>query len=341
MNTRAAVLEFQDVSKHYRAGQQDVPALRNIDLRVEAGEVFGIIGRSGAGKSTLIRLINALERPDRGKVWVEDADVSAMNAPALRALRQKIGMIFQHFNLLSSKTVAQNVAFPLRIAGQSNEAAVQRRVSALLERVGLLEHARKYPAQLSGGQKQRVGIARALATGPRILLCDEATSALDPQTTQSVLHLLDEIHRELQLTIVVIAHEMNVIRALCDRVAVLDEGKIVETGETAEIFLHPKHPVSRHFVSESENIDEERLDAAFDRVEGSLARLTFRGEQVYEALFGKILREYGVDFCIVSGHVDRIGNMPYGRLVMGLRGARTHEALDEIRREGITIEILR
>ncbi|MDR1229048.1 MAG: ATP-binding cassette domain-containing protein [Azoarcus sp.] len=341
MNARPVILEFQSVSKHYSIGQQDVPALRGIDLKVGAGEVFGIIGHSGAGKSTLIRLINALERPDAGRILVDGADVTAMNATALRALRQKVGMIFQHFNLLSSKTAAQNIAFPLRIAGQLSETEIQRRVARLIERVGLSEHARKYPAQLSGGQKQRVGIARALATGPRILLCDEATSALDPQTTQSVLHLLDEINRELNLTIVLIAHEMKVIRTLCDRVAVLDEGRIVETGEVAEVFLQPRHPVSRRFVSESEDGREAYSSAVSDHIEGHLVRLTFRGEKLHDPAFGRIMREYDMDFRFISGHIDRIKNMPYGRLVLDLTGARTNEALDRIRGEGITVEDLR
>jgi D-methionine transport system ATP-binding protein len=337
----SVILEFQNVSKHYRVGGQDVPALRDVDLKVNTGEVFGIVGRSGAGKSTLIRLVNALERPDGGKVLVDGADVTAMSGTALRSLRQKIGMIFQHFNLLSSRTVTQNIAFPLRIAGQTDNAGIRRRVAALIDRVGLNEHAHKYPAQLSGGQKQRVGIARALATGPRILLCDEATSALDPQTTQSVLRLLNEINRELELTIVLITHEMQVIRTLCDRVAVLDAGAIVETGKVADVFLHPVHPVSRRFVSESGDLDEAHLRAAFDHVAGRLVRLTFRGDAVYEPMLGKVAREYGVDFCIVSGHIDRIGNTPCGQMVMGLTGTRVDDALAQIRREGVTVEALR
>ncbi|MDR0703171.1 MAG: ATP-binding cassette domain-containing protein [Azoarcus sp.] len=340
MNARPLILELQDVSKHYRVGRQDMPVLRNINLKVGAGEIFGIIGHSGAGKSTLIRLINALERPDAGRIWVDGAEVTAMDATALRALRQKAGMIFQHFNLLSSKTAAQNIAFPLRIAGQADEAEIRHRVAALIERVGLDGHADKYPAQLSGGQKQRVGIARALATGPRILLCDEATSALDPQTTQSVLRLLDEINRELNLTIVLIAHEMKVVRNLCDRVAVLDEGRIVETGEVAEVFLRPGHPASRRFVSESEEGDGDS-GGAFDHIEGRLVRLTFRGGKLHDTVFGEIMRECGVDFCFVSGHIDRIRHMPYGRLVLGLSGVRTAEALSRIRDAGIVVEDVR
>ena len=245
-----AIVELRDVSKHFRAAGRDVPVLSNVDLTVETGEIFGIVGHSGAGKSTLIRLVNALERPSSGRVLVEGEDVTAMDEPALRGLRQKIGMIFQHFSLLSARTVAQNIAFPLKLAGRMGEADIRARVTALIGRVGLSEHADKYPAQLSGGQKQRVGIARALATGPRLLLCDEATSALDPRTTRSVLGLLDEINRELNLTIVLITHEMQVIRALCDRVAVLDAGRIVESGEVDGLFRQPRHPVTEQFVAE-------------------------------------------------------------------------------------------
>jgi len=340
----SAILEFQNVSKNYRVHKRDIPALTGIDLSVTAGEVFGVIGHSGAGKSTLIRLINLLERPSDGRVLVNGEDVTRFDGAGLRALRQRIGMIFQHFNLLSSKTVADNIAFPLRIAGRHSAAEIQKRVAELIERVGLTEHTHKYPAQLSGGQKQRVGIARALATQPHILLCDEATSALDPQTTQSVLRLLDEINRELHLTIVLITHEMNVIRTLCDRVAVLDNGRIVESGDVADVFLHPQHQTSRRFVYESEDIDEETLYTAFSHVSGRLIRLTFRNETTYEPVLGRITRQCDVDFSILSGRIDRIKNVPYGQLVLGLgdrdSGRNINEALRRFREEGLTVEEL-
>jgi len=338
----SSTLEFQKISKSYRVKGRDIPAVVDVDLSVIAGEVFGVIGHSGAGKSTLIRLINLLERPSGGRVLIDGEDVTRLDDAGLRALRQRIGMIFQHFNLLSAKTVADNIAFPLRIAGQHSAAEIHQRVAELIERVGLTEHAHKYPAQLSGGQKQRVGIARALATQPRILLCDEATSALDPQTTQSVLRLLDEINRELRLTIVLITHEMNVIRTLCDRVAVLDSGRIVESGNVADVFLHPQHPTSRRFVYESEDIDEGTLHAAFSQVSGRLVRLTFRGAATYEPILGRITRQYGVDFSILTGRIDRIKHTPYGQLVLGLsdrdQGHSIGEALRCFREEGLTVE---
>lgn len=210
------MIEFHDVHKTYRVAGREIPALQPTRLNIQAGQIFGLIGHSGAGKSTLLRLINRLEEPSGGRILVEGEDVTALDAEGLRRFRQRVGMIFQHFNLLSSKTVADNIAMPLRLAGGFSRAEVDARVSELLARVGLSDHARKYPAQLSGGQKQRVGIARALACRPSILLCDEATSALDPQTTASVLQLLAEINRELKLTIVLITHEMDVIRRVCD-----------------------------------------------------------------------------------------------------------------------------
>ena len=249
------MIEFQHLQKSYAVDGNAVIALHPLDLAIRAGEVFGIIGHSGAGKSTLIRLINRLEEPSGGRVLIDGQDATALDAEGLRALRRRIGMIFQHFNLLSARTVAGNVAFPLELAG-TPKAEIDARVAELLRTVGLEAHAAKYPAQLSGGQKQRVGIARALATRPQILLCDEATSALDPQTTASVLALLGKINRELGLTIVLITHEMDVIRRVCDRVAVLDAGHMVEMGPVTDVFLHPQHPTTRRFVSESEHVDE-------------------------------------------------------------------------------------
>src|SRR5690554_7335185 len=246
------VIEFQQVHKAYNVQGRQIPALQPTDLQVRRGEVFGLIGHSGAGKSTLLRLINRLEEPSGGRIIVDGVDVTALDAQGLRRFRQRVGMIFQHFNLLSSKTVADNVAMPLKLAGELPRVQIKQRVVELLARVGLSEHANKYPAQLSGGQKQRVGIARALATDPKILLCDEATSALDPQTTAQVLQLLAEINRELGLTIVLITHEMDVIRRVCDRVGVMDGGVIVEHGLVSDVFLHPQHPTTQRFVQETE-----------------------------------------------------------------------------------------
>ncbi|WP_425477376.1 methionine ABC transporter ATP-binding protein [Stenotrophomonas ginsengisoli] len=332
-----AVIEFRQIHKSYPVAGRAVQALAPLDLSVAAGEVFGIIGHSGAGKSTLIRLINGLEMPTGGELIVDGQSLTGLYADGLRTLRQRIGMIFQHFNLLSSRTVAGNVAFPLELAGQPR-AQIDARVAELLATVGLAEHADKYPAQLSGGQKQRVGIARALATRPSILLCDEATSALDPQTTAAVLALLARINRELGLTIVLITHEMDVIRRVCDRVAVLDAGKVVETGAVADVFLHPQHPTTKRFVSEYEHSDEDSLLADLAAAGGRVVRLTFVGSDTYQPLLGRIARETGVDYSILSGRIDRIRDTPYGQLMVALTGGDTEAALAAFAAAGVDVQ---
>ncbi|HFF2152103.1 TPA: methionine ABC transporter ATP-binding protein, partial [Pseudomonas aeruginosa] len=324
-----------------RVAGREIPALQPTRLNIQAGQIFGLIGHSGAGKSTLLRLINRLEEPSGGRILVEGEDVTALDAEGLRRFRQRVGMIFQHFNLLSSKTVADNIAMPLRLAGGFSRAEVDARVSELLARVGLSDHARKYPAQLSGGQKQRVGIARALACRPSILLCDEATSALDPQTTASVLQLLAEINRELKLTIVLITHEMDVIRRVCDQVAVMDGGAIVEQGDVADVFLHPQHPTTRRFVFEAERVDEDERHDDFAHVPGLILRLTFRGEATYAPLLGTVARQTGVDYSILSGRIDRIKDTPYGQLTLALVGGDLEAAMSQLNAADVHVEVLR
>ena len=335
------MIQFDNVHKAYRVNGRDIPALQATSLQIGAGEIFGLIGHSGAGKSTLLRLINRLEEPSGGRILIDGEDSTALDARALRRLRQRIGMIFQHFNLLASKTVADNVALPLRLAGELPREAIDARVAALLARVGLSAHADKYPAQLSGGQKQRVGIARALATEPKILLCDEATSALDPQTTAQVLQLLAEINRELQLTIVLITHEMDVIRRVCDRVAVMDGGAIVEQGAVADVFLHPQHPTTRRFVLEAEHVDEGEQQGDFAHVPGRILRLTFRGEATYAPLLGQVARDTGVDYSILAGRIDRIRETPYGQLTLALTGGDLDAALARLDAADVHVEVLR
>ncbi|RPY70640.1 methionine ABC transporter ATP-binding protein [Pseudomonas aeruginosa] len=335
------MIEFHDVHKTYRVAGREIPALQPTRLNIQAGQIFGLIGHSGAGKSTLLRLINRLEEPSGGRILVEGEDVTALDAEGLRRFRQRVGMIFQHFNLLSSKTVADNIAMPLRLAGGFSRAEVDARVSELLARVGLSDHARKYPAQLSGGQKQRVGIARALACRPSILLCDEATSALDPQTTASVLQLLAEINRELKLTIVLITHEMDVIRRVCDQVAVMDGGTIVEQGDVADVFLHPQHPTTRRFVFEAERVDEDERHDDFAHVPGLILRLTFRGEATYAPLLGTVARQTGVDYSILSGRIDRIKDTPYGQLTLALVGGDLEAAMSQLNAADVHVEVLR
>ena len=335
----AHVIRFEGIHKSYPVAGREIVALHPLDLQIDAGEVFGIVGHSGAGKSTLLRLINGLETPSGGRLTVDGERLDTLDSAGLRGLRRRVGMIFQHFNLLSAKTVIDNIAFPLRLAGVSKTQA-RARAQDLLVRVGLEAHRDKYPAQLSGGQKQRVGVARALATGPKILLCDEATSALDPQTTASVLQLLDGINRELGLTIVLITHEMDVVRRVCDRVAVLDAGHLVESGPVTEVFLHPQHATTRRFVAESEDVDEDAQQGDIAHVEGRLLKLTFTGDATWQPMLGRVARETGIDYTILSGRVDRIKRMPYGQLTLAVTGERCDAAVHRFAEAGVHVQEL-
>jgi len=309
------VIEIRAVGKTYQTPTGPFQALRGVDLEISKGEIFGIIGRSGAGKSTLLRMINLLERPTTGRVRVEGTDVTDLDGEPLRRLRQRVGIIFQHFNLLNSKTVQENVRLPLRVAGELERSAQDRRVAEMLELVGLARHAAKYPSQLSGGERQRVGIARALANGPHILLCDEATSALDPQTTQSILQLLLEINHQLALTIVLITHGMDVIRAVADRVAILDHGTVVEAGRVVEVFLNPCTNVTRALLAES-GVESEAAVTTDVRDGSQVLRLTYHGALTEQPLLTTLSRESGIDFAILQASVGRLKGVPYGRLTI-------------------------
>lgn len=308
------MIQIKNIHKYFKTKEKVLHALQGIDLNIEAGKVFGIIGRSGAGKSTLIRMINLLERPDQGEVIVDGTDITKLSVDELRKLRHQIGMVFQHFNLLNSRTVLDNVIYPLRIAGVDKETRKARALE-LLKLVGLEDHVHKYPRQLSGGQKQRVGIARALATEPKILLCDEATSALDPETTQSVLALLNEINQKLGITIVLITHSMDVIRNVCDEVAVIDGGKIVELGEVVNVFLHPQHSTTKALLSES-GVDADAWKLFSDNVHGDVIRLTYHGVAAAEPLLSHISRELELNLSILQGSVGKIKDTPFGQLVI-------------------------
>jgi D-methionine transport system ATP-binding protein len=334
------MIRLERISKSFALKDGLTHALLDINLTINQGEIFGIIGSSGAGKSTLVRLINLLERPSGGDVFFDGARVTSYQGAQLRALRRKIGMVFQHFNLLSARTVAANVAYPLELAGTHDKAKIARRVATLLDRVGLSQHADKYPRQLSGGQKQRVGIARALASEPSVLLCDEATSALDPQTTVSVLDLLQEINRDLGVTIVIITHEMDVIRRACDSVAVLDHGEIVETGAVADVFLHPQHQATLNLVRETEPDQGLDTEAPSEAHAGRLLRLTLVGPAARKAILGRIAREHAVDYAILSGRVGHIRQLPYSQLAIALSGRDVDGAIAGLRSSGVTVEEL-
>lgn len=338
--TTPRVIRLEHIHKHYGQGARRVTALQDLSLEVAPGEVYGIVGASGAGKSTLLRVINLLERPDQGEVQVDGQALTRLDAPGLRAARQRIAMIFQHFNLLSSRSVADNVAWPLRIAGWDS-ARIAPRVAQLLARVGLADQAHKYPAQLSGGQKQRVGIARALALEPRVLLCDEATSALDPETTRAILALLAELNEELGLTIVLITHEMEVVRQVCDRVAVLEGGRIVEQGPVSEVFLHPRSETARRFVLAAEHLDEQAQREDFAHVAGAIWRLSFLGDSTYAPLLGEVARRTQLDFGILNGRIGRIKRQPYGQLDIAVSAGDLPAARALLAERGVDVQELR
>ena len=318
------MIKMQNVSKEFSFKGKTVKVLQDINIDVEAGEIFGIIGKSGAGKSTLIKCLNLLEKPDTGSVVVDGVDLMQMSKDELRQARQKIGVIFQGFNLLNSKTVFANVALPLKLQGNFTKDEIKVKVDRLLDLVGLTEFATKYPKSLSGGQKQRVGIARALATEPKVLLSDEATSALDPETTNSILELLLDINQKLGLTIVLITHEIDVVRKICDKVAVIDNGSIVECRSTVDIILHPQHELTRKLIIEEEASKYLEQVTNFYKFEKSdksfLILVSFIGDQTFQPILSKISRRSGVVFSILRGELGRIKNMPFGQMLLELTG---------------------
>lgn len=343
-----ALIQLREVEKTYaaRGGSGAVTALHTITLDVPKGAILGVIGRSGAGKSTLIRLVNGLERPSRGQVIVDGVEMSALDERALRHERRTIGMIFQHFNLLARRTAFDNVALPLEIAGVSS-AEIKARVAPLLDLVGLSDKAQRYPAELSGGQKQRVGIARALATNPKVLLSDEATSALDPETTEQILALLRRVNAELDVTILLITHEMSVIKSVTDRVAVIDGGRIVEEGPTFDLFTRPQHAATRSFVSSITGNElpahlASRLSAKPLAGSQVLVRLTFTGGDASQPFLSVLTRKLDIDLGIIQGNVDYIGGHPFGTLVVSTPADQNRlQALTEASRElGLHVEVL-
>jgi D-methionine transport system ATP-binding protein len=316
------VIEFKSVAKVYESGGQKVNALNGIDLTIKKGETFGVIGFSGAGKSSLIRCVNLLERPTSGSVIVDGNDLTTLSQKEIREAKRNIGMIFQHFNLLNSKTVYNNVAMPLILAKVPKD-EIQKRVYELLEFVGLADKAEKYPDQLSGGQKQRVGIARALATRPSILLCDEATSALDPQTTSSILQLLKKINREYKITILIITHEMAVIREICDRVAVIEAGKIIEEGTVFQVFSAPKTQTSKNFVSSvmNDSIPDsiKELVKQHDGLQ-RIYRINFIGESAGQPLLSEIAKKFDVHINVLFGNITELQGIPFGNIIVEFQG---------------------
>ena len=342
------MIVIEDAYKTFESGARKVDAVRGVSLTIQDGEIFGVIGYSGAGKSTLIRLINLLERPTSGRIFVNGQELTALAPKELRQARRKIGMIFQHFNLMKSRTVYSNVAYPLRGSPLSKEER-RDKVMNLLKLVGLEEKALAYPAQLSGGQKQRVAIARALANDPTVLLCDEATSALDPQTTQDILRLLRDVNRKLGITIVLITHEIAVVKEICTRLAVMDAGRVVEEGAIYDVFSQPKAELTQRFIRTTNNLArfEELLATAPDSLNlkpgDVIAQMEFHGGSAGHALVSTLSREYGVDISIVFGNIDILQATPLGTLIVIFRGPvdQLQKALLAAEKSEVQVEVLR
>ncbi|WP_338046837.1 methionine ABC transporter ATP-binding protein [Microbacterium oleivorans] len=335
-------IAFENVSKSYTVKGRPFEALRAVNLTVEKGEIFGIVGFSGAGKSTLLRTVNALERPTSGRVVVDGREISALQGRDLYAARQRIGMVFQQFNLLESRNVYKNIAYPLRLAGLSAEETLDR-VEELLSFVGLADKALAYPSQLSGGQKQRVGIARALATRPDVLISDEATSALDPQTTGEVLDLLRRVNEEYGVTILLVTHEIDVVRELADKVAVMENGEVVEQGSIYDVFSSPRHPTTRRFVSSVLHHvpSTEALEKIRAVHHGRLVQLHVEDRETNHPFLSQVAREHGVDFNVVFGGVDELQGRLFGSLTVELLGTDTaiDAAIEGLRRTATVSEI--
>ena len=318
------IIKVKNLSKSFVTNRVSHKVLNNINFEVKRGDIFGIIGRSGAGKSTLLKMLNLLERPDNGSVVIDGVDITAFKRSELREIRQQIGVIFQNFNLLTAKTVFENVALPLKLQGKLTTHEINDKVNQLLTLVGLLEFANYYPRSLSGGQKQRVGIARALSTNPKILLCDEATSALDSQTTNSILELLLKVNEMFGVTIVLITHQIEVVRKICDKVVVIDAGNIVEQGNAVDLILHPKREITRKLIlkEETDKYLAQVLDFyQFHKSERSqLVMLSFIGEATFDPILSTLSLNSGVVFSILHGELGRIKRMPFGQLLVEITG---------------------
>lgn len=333
------MIELKNVTVDF----ENVRAVDNVSLKVDKGDIFGIVGFSGAGKSTLVRTINLLQRPSQGEVIIDGEDITKIDNKALRQERKKIGMIFQHFNLLKNLTIIDNVIYPIRKSDLTKE---EKRDKALrlLKLVGIEEKADDYPRQLSGGQQQRVAIARALASDPQILLCDEATSALDPKTTKQILKILKEVNQKFGITIVIITHQMDVVKEICNKCVVMQDGVIVERGTTLEIFSNPQNPLTKEFVKTSTNIEQtvETVKANIGKLRKNevLALLKYLGSSTTEPLTNEVFEKYQVETNVLAGNIEFISDVPVGNLVVTLYGERLDEAVAFFRERGAGVEIL-
>ncbi|RQM38351.1 methionine ABC transporter ATP-binding protein MetN [Erwinia psidii] len=340
------MIKLSHITKVFRQGARTVNALSDVSLEVPAGQIYGVIGASGAGKSTLIRCVNLLERPTSGSVLVDNQDLTTLSESQLTLARRQIGMIFQHFNLLNSRTAAGNVALPLEL-GKMSGTDIKTRVSELLELVGLADKHDAWPANLSGGQKQRVAIARALASNPKVLLCDEATSALDPATTRSILELLKDINRRLGITILLITHEMDVVKRICDRVAVISHGELIEQDTVSEVFSHPKTPLAQQFIQSTLHLDipddyAARLSTESRTGSVPLLRLEFTGKSVDAPLLSEVARKFNVNNNIISAQMDYAGGVKFGIMLAEMHGTDmdTRATIEFLKEHHVKVEVL-
>jgi len=332
------MIEIKDLNKLYSSAIGDVLAVKDVNLHIKEDDIYGIMGLSGAGKSTLIRLLNRLEEPSSGEILVEGNNILKFSDTELKEYRKKTGMIFQHFNLLQSRDVFGNIAFALEIAGWDKK-DIPSRVKELLTLVELEDKEKAFPSQLSGGQKQRVAIARALANNPKILLSDEATSALDPKTTKSILDLLKDLQKKLGLTIVLITHQMEVIRSVCNRAAIMDKGEVIEEGSVDRIFSNPRTEMAKEFISHLIPDETEEID--FVKSPGKkIIKLSYIGQTVEKPVISQMIRMFDIDANIVSGSIDKLVTQNVGHLILELSGERQGEALEWIKKEAVEVEVI-
>ncbi len=335
------MIEVKNLVKKYPTKNGDITAINNINLTINDGEIYGIIGLSGAGKSSLVRCINLLEQPTSGEIIVDGVCLSQAKGRALQNERKKIGMVFQHFNLLMNKTIFENIAFPMRISKKSKE-EIAKRVPELLELVGLSDKSDAYPANLSGGQKQRVGIARALATSPSLIMCDEATSALDPATTKQILELLKEVNEKLGITIIIITHEMDVIKSICDKVAIMEYGNIIESGTVNEILLRPKTQAAKDFFGRVDLYTDNKVYKKAIETNGVLISAIFEGEFSVEPYISRMIKNYDIEASILLGNIEDINHTLIGHLVLKLEGETQNieSAIKYLKDNKISVEVV-
>lgn len=333
------MIEIRNVSKIYETKNKSVIGVDRVTLTIHKGDIFGIVGYSGAGKSSLLRCINLLEKPSEGKIIVDGQDLTALSSGALRRARLKIGMIFQHFYLINQKTIADNIRFALKAADYPSN-RMDARIDELLEMVGLSDKREVYPSQLSGGQKQRVGIARALANNPSILLCDEATSALDPKTTLSILQLLKDINKKLGITIVLITHEMDVVKEICNRMAIMQDGRVVESGDVYDLFASPQEPLTQEFIKSVVSFDIP--EAVLRDVHGEIVKIIFKGDIAGEGIISDMLQQYAIKGNFLHGTIEYIQERPLGIFIMEFVGdkALISEAKQYLQKRGTILEVI-